>query len=163
MSEKTVNHEQEIKDGVVGIFTDMVRMIGLPPSIGAIYGLLYIEGEPLDMDELAARLAISKGSASQGLRVLRTLGAVERVMPPGARREHFIAGTQLKRIVGAFLQTRVLPQLEHGFTETKRMENLAAKVPDAARREFIRERLDRMRNWQKRGSQALGLIHRFLD
>ena len=61
---------------VVDVFVDGVRVLGLPRSIGEIYGLLFISRTPLSLDDLVARLKISKGSASQGLRMLRNLGAV---------------------------------------------------------------------------------------
>ncbi|MFN6016277.1 MAG: GbsR/MarR family transcriptional regulator, partial [Verrucomicrobiota bacterium] len=78
---------QELQDGtrqeidsiereVLAVFVDGVRVLGLPPSIGEIYGLLFISQAPLSLDDLVKRLKISKGSASQGLRTLKSLGAV---------------------------------------------------------------------------------------
>nr|MCU0750087.1 hypothetical protein [Akkermansiaceae bacterium] len=61
---------------VVDVFVDGVRVLGLPRSIGEIYGLLFISPSPLSLDDLVHRLQISKGSASQGLRMLKSLGAV---------------------------------------------------------------------------------------
>ena len=54
-------------------------MLGLPKSIGEIYGLLYVTQEALSLDDLVSRLGISKGSTSQGLKMLRKLGAVREV------------------------------------------------------------------------------------
>ena len=54
---------------IVDLFVDGVRVIGLPKSIGEIYGLLFVSRDPLSLDDLVARLGISKGSASQGLRM----------------------------------------------------------------------------------------------
>ena len=66
----------EIQRGVIDLFVRGVRVLGLPKSIGEIYGLLYISSAPLPLDAIVAKLGISKGSASQGLRFLRNLGAV---------------------------------------------------------------------------------------
>lgn len=154
---------EEIEEGVIRLFTDMVRMAGLPPSIGAIYGLLFVSDQALHMDELVARLDISKGSASQGLRVLRSLGAVETQIPSGERREHYRAGTALKNIVAAFLDSQVRPQLKTGMETTSQLLESLPAIDDESHREFLAERLHRLANWQRRGSQALGLLHRFLD
>ena len=39
---------------VVEVFVDGVRVLGLPRSIGEIYGLLFISRSPLSLDDLAA-------------------------------------------------------------------------------------------------------------
>ena len=65
-----------LESQVVAVFVDGVRVLGLPRSIGEIYGLLFISQSPMSLDDLVQRLDISKGSASQGLRMLKSLGAV---------------------------------------------------------------------------------------
>ena len=68
-----------IEMDVIGVFVNAVKLLGMPRSVGEIYGLLFITPEPLPLDALVVRLGISKGSASQGLKVLRGLGAVKQV------------------------------------------------------------------------------------
>jgi DNA-binding transcriptional regulator GbsR (MarR family) len=155
-------HLDAIEAGVVDLFSGMVRMLGLPPSIGAIYGLLFISREPLCLDDFVAKLGISKGSASQGLAVLKKLGALRPVELP-ARREYFAAEAALKKLVGGFLRSEVVPNLDHGGEATARLLGTAAGIDDLARREFLVERLERLVSWQRRGRQVLGLLHRFLD
>jgi hypothetical protein len=53
-----------------------VQVFGVPKSVGQIYGLLYASPEPLSFSDIVERLEISKGSASQGLQLLRSLGAI---------------------------------------------------------------------------------------
>jgi HTH-type transcriptional regulator, glycine betaine synthesis regulator len=61
---------------VIDLFVQVSRLLGQPQSLAEIYGLLFISARPLDMDELIARLGMSKGGASQGLKYLCGLGAV---------------------------------------------------------------------------------------
>jgi DNA-binding transcriptional regulator GbsR (MarR family) len=151
-----------VESGVVEIFADLVRLFGLPPSVGAIYGLLFISREPLCLDDIVARLGISKGSASQGLAFLRQLGAL-RPAVVSARREYFTADLELKKLVGAFLRSEVLPQIDRGLIAVESLnEGLAAGRTDEKTR-FLRDRLSKLGTWQKRGGQVLGLVHRFLD
>ena len=70
---------QAIDDHIVSFFQDGVKMLGLPKSVGEIFGVLFASSKPLTMLDLVNRLGISKGSASQGLKMLRTLGAVREV------------------------------------------------------------------------------------
>ena len=59
----------------VAFFAEIVQLFGIPKSVGQIYGLLYASYQPLGFTSIVERLEISKGSASQGLHLLRTLGA----------------------------------------------------------------------------------------
>ena len=54
-----------------------MQVFGVPKSVGQIYGLLYASPEPLSFSDIVERLEISKGSASQGLQLLRSLGAIK--------------------------------------------------------------------------------------
>jgi len=60
----------------IELFAEVVYALGLPRSIGQIYGLLYASPVPLSFSDIVERLEISKGSASQGLQLLRSLGAI---------------------------------------------------------------------------------------
>lgn len=151
-----------IENGVVGLFSGMASMLGLPPSIGAIYGLLFISEDPLCLDDLVARLGISKGSASQGLGVLRRLGALRAASSAG-RREYFAADLELKKLVGGFLRSEVIPQLDHGAGTIAALRKTATELADPGRQNFLKERLAKLETWQHRGRQVLGLLHRFLD
>ena len=75
----------------IELFAEVVYALGLPRSIGQIYGLLFASPEPLSFSDIVERLAISKGSASQGLQLLRSLGAINiadaKRQAPGGRRE----------------------------------------------------------------------------
>jgi DNA-binding transcriptional ArsR family regulator len=60
----------------VAFFSEVVQVFGVPKSVVQIYGLLYATPDPLSFSDIVERLDISKGSASQGLQFLRSLGAV---------------------------------------------------------------------------------------
>src|SRR6266850_333181 len=72
----------ELEIEAVDMFINFLRIIGLQKSIGEIYGLLFVSAKPLSMDDITNRLDISLGAASQGLKLLRGLGAVKAVYSP---------------------------------------------------------------------------------
>lgn len=74
-----------VETELIAIFADLSAALGLPRSLGQIYGLAYASVEPICFDDVVSKLGLSKGSASQGIRVLRELGAL-RVAPPGDAR-----------------------------------------------------------------------------
>lgn len=60
----------------VELFAEMVHIFGVPKSVGQIYGVLYASSKPLSFSDIVEQIDISKGSASQGLQLLRSLGAI---------------------------------------------------------------------------------------
>ena len=60
----------------VSLFISIFGVLSLPRSVGEIYGLLFSTQEPLSLDDVQNRLQLSRGSASEGLRWLRSLGAI---------------------------------------------------------------------------------------
>jgi len=66
-------------DDVVSFFVEAADMLGVPKSVAAIYGICFASAEPLSFSQIDDRLEISSGSISQGLRVLREVGALKLV------------------------------------------------------------------------------------
>ncbi|MFN6094267.1 MAG: GbsR/MarR family transcriptional regulator [Verrucomicrobiota bacterium] len=166
---------QELQDGtrqeidsiereVLAVFVDGVRVLGLPPSIGEIYGLLFISQAPLSLDDLVKRLKISKGSASQGLRTLKSLGAVRETNGNGngERRTYYEPAVELKRLVGGFIREQIRPHLDSGRHKIKRLGDLANDETDPERRKFLLERTDRLDHWIRNGGRVLPIIQRIL-
>jgi DNA-binding transcriptional regulator GbsR (MarR family) len=62
---------------------------GLPPIAGRIFGLLLVSEEPRSLDDLAAELRVSKGSASTNARLLEQRGLLEQICRPADRRDYY--------------------------------------------------------------------------
>ncbi len=152
----------QIEAQVIQVFVDGVKVLGLPRSIGEIYGLLFISPEPLALDDLVQRLGISKGSASQGLRALKTLGAVREIEIEGSRRSYYSAAIELKRLVGGFIREQVRPHLESGQAKVGNLMQVAAAEPDEAQREFYETRVRQLEYWIGRGRFVLPLLQKVL-
>ncbi len=152
----------QLQQQVVDFFVDGVRVIGLPRSLGEIYGLLYITERPLSLDDLVLSLGISKGSASQGLRTLRTLGAVREVNSETERRTYYEPAVDLKRLVGGFIHEQIVPHLSSGKLKLDAISESIELTSDPAERTFYRERAERIESWLKRGKQVLPIIQKIL-
>lgn len=148
---------------VMDFFVDGVKVLGMPRSIGEIYGLLFVSQEPRSLDDLVNGLGISKGSASQGLRALKGLGAIREVqVGTERRRTYYVASVELKRLVGGFIREQIRPHLESGRTKIARLETAARGEPDPVRREFLADRLNRLEHWLKSGGRLLPVIQKLL-
>lgn len=158
----TLQQLDALEQQVVNVFVDGVRVLGLPRSIGEIYGLLYISPEPLSLDDLVRKLNISKGSVSQGLRALKSLGAVREAAGITDRRTHFEPAVELKRLVGGFIREQVRPHLDSGKSKVKRLGVMLGSIEDPERREFLNERVERLEQWMRRGGRVLPLLQKIL-
>jgi DNA-binding transcriptional regulator GbsR (MarR family) len=149
---------------VVEVFVDGVRVLGLPRSIGEIYGLLFISRSPLSLDDLVYRLKISKGSASQGLRMLKSLGAVSEANGNGGaeRRTYYEPAVELKRLVGGFIREQIRPHLDSGKAKINRLAETAQEVADAEHRKFLSSRVERLDHWMRSGSKVLPILQKIL-
>jgi len=151
--------EAAFEQTLVEVFSELADLFGNPRSHGQIYGILFASPEPLTMDAIAARLRISKGSASQGLRALESLGAIER--EPNGRCSAYSARLELKVLIAGFVRQRLLPRLSCSQSLLAELQPLLAELP-ATRRPDYRLRLDRVAKWHRRALQFLPIAQQFL-
>ena len=67
----------------------MTQEDGQSRILGRIWGLLMLRKGPLDADEIAELLQISRGSVSTNMKTLLSLNVLERVAKPGERRDFY--------------------------------------------------------------------------
>ena len=147
----------ELEDMVREFFVDGVKVLGLPKSVGEIYGSLFISKEPLSLDDLVDRLGISKGSGSQGLKMLRTLGAVNEVGGIEGRKVYYQADMELKSLVGGFIRENIRPHLSSAKNKIKQMH-----VSNVHQDEFYDERIQKLNKWRKRAGVLLPVLQKIL-
>jgi len=154
----------------VDFFAEVVQVAGVAKSVGQIYGLLYASPEPLSFSDIVERLQISKGSASQGLRLLRSLGAINVARPPlptqwshdsGAeaemlRRDYYEPELSLRKLVGGVLRERVAPLTA---TAADRLDRLRGLVKQNGKGKiFYLDRIKQLETWQRRLKTVLPVL-----
>lgn len=156
---------------VIAIFVQVTQTLGVPRSLGEIYGLLFATPRPLAFQEIVDRLRLSKGSVSQGLRFLRNVGAIKPVVVAGDRREFFEPVVELRALVGGFLKERVNPQLEAwgARAELLKADDFETGEPEIRpagssnpQRALLNGRLDKLKTWHKRASTVLPMLGKLL-
>src|SRR5438093_8198758 len=80
---------EEVEDRFVDLWDNMSALWGISPTMARIHGLLYITGAALTMDDIMARLAISRGNVSMNLSKLVEWALVRRVHKRGDRRDYY--------------------------------------------------------------------------
>lgn len=145
----------------IDLFISLVKLLGMPKSVGELYGLLFVSPDALPMDGLMERLNMSKGAASQGLKLLRSFGAVKTLYVAGDRRDHYVAEFDLSRFATAFIKGELQPHLDSGLQRLERMQQLIAELP-ADGRTVAENRLARLRHWHEKGQSMIPWILKFL-
>jgi DNA-binding transcriptional regulator GbsR (MarR family) len=143
---------------MIDVFVRAVGLIGLPRSIGEIYGLLFCAKDVLTFDELVERLQISKGSVSQGLKVLRQLGAVKLHYVPGSRRDHYKPELSVKHLASGFIKDQFEPHLDSGSQRLDSIDALILQEGDEVLRQHALSRLNTLRSWRQRTRKLIPII-----
>lgn len=147
---------------VLEFFVRGAQLIGLPRSIGEIYGLLYMSPEPLSMDQIVERLKISVGSASQGLRQLRGFRAVRTVYVPGQRKDHYVAEQEIRKVIAGFMNEEIRPHIESGRDRLDRMESLLSSLNGSADTAHYTSRIQKLDRLHSLARKLLPALQRFV-
>lgn len=149
------------EEQVVDFFVDAAEMLSVPKSVAAIYGILFASPTPLSFAEIEARLDISKGSVSQGLRLLREIGALKEVSSSADRAALFEPDMEIRKVIRHFIEQRVQRQLDTGRV---RLIALRERVPGAAApaKKILSERLKHLQGTHEKARALLPITAAFL-
>jgi HTH-type transcriptional regulator, glycine betaine synthesis regulator len=168
---------------VVDFFVSAADLLGVPKSVAAIYGIVFASPEPLSFAEIEARLDISKGSISQGLRVLREVGALK-VVTSGSNNQEPVTKNQdlapnnqepitsnprptaaytpdleLRKLIARFIENRLEKQLAGGRS---RLASLEKHIPGRAGSAELRTRLKSLSDWHTKARGVLPVVRGIL-
>ena len=149
----------EFEAAIVSFFVDAADLLGVPKSVAAIYGICFASAEPLSFADIEARLDISKGSISQGLRVLREVGALRSAeaplstlnlhlsTPDAKRRDYYEPDLKLRKLAAHWIEQRLQSQLDSG---KNRLQSIAKSVPVGKNgsAKVLKERVKTLQAWQ---------------
>lgn len=157
---------------LVSFFVEAADLLGVPKSVAAIYGICFASPEPLSFADIDARLDISKGSISQGLRVLREVGALRVVEARGQltedggrrasdHRDYYEPDLKLRKLAAHWIEQRLQTQLNAG---RNRLQAIAKSLP-AGRNggsKVLKDRLKTLQAWHDQTRALLPVIKTFL-
>jgi hypothetical protein len=170
-------------DAVVSFFVDAADMLGVPKSVAAIYGICFASPTPLSFSEIDERLDISSGSISQGLRVLREVGALkvagvgkadtlklEKLTSEAdlkdlqeAKRSaaRFEPDLELRKLVLHWIERRLQAQVAMGRA---RLQQICDAIPttSALSLETLKARFESLQTWQDKAHSLLPIAKTFL-
>src|SRR5438477_5190300 len=137
---------EEVEDRFVDLWDTMSSLWGISPTMARIHGLLYITGAALSMDDIMARLAISRGNVSMNLSKLVEWGLVRRVHKRGDRRDYYESLSDVWEMFTLVAQQRKRREIDPILTTLRRCKaELSPETLGAfAEKEEARERFRRV-------------------
>ncbi|HYC57269.1 MAG TPA: MarR family transcriptional regulator [Candidatus Binatia bacterium] len=124
---------------------------------GRIFGLLYLEPEPLALEDIALRLGQSKSNISINIRGLTDWHLVRLVRIPGSRRDHYQAATDLVRVMQEIMERRFRWNMRQVLTtiqETRAIDEPVTPEQEA----FIKQRLDTLETFFRIMDATAGML-----
>lgn len=166
-SERDPAKLSEFEKQSIKLFVDAASVFGIPKSIAMIYGVLFGSPNSLSFSDIMEKLAISKGSVSQGLRVLREMGAVQTESPNeesgpsgvgvGAL---YLPVVELRVLLSGIIADKVQPHLDSSTAAIDQLTRLQGEQHSDSTELDLR--LRHLRAWQKRSRDLLPLLRAFL-
>ncbi|HJP67128.1 MAG TPA: MarR family transcriptional regulator [Actinomycetota bacterium] len=137
-------------DRAQAIFVDGIGAAAATSGIltqlqGRIFALLYLEPDPLSLDEIATELQQSKSNVSVNVRGLVDWHLVRLASVPGSRRDHYQAATNFWRVMQEIMERRFRWNLRQVLATVEETQRAAGEAATRRRRgadDFVRQRLD---------------------
>jgi DNA-binding transcriptional regulator GbsR (MarR family) len=97
-------------------FGEMGSRWGFNRTVGQMFALLTIHSEPLNADQLAEALKISRGNVSMGLKELQAWRLIELHHQPGDRKDYFSAAGSIWDLARTVFEERRKRELDPTLT-----------------------------------------------
>jgi DNA-binding transcriptional regulator GbsR (MarR family) len=156
---------EEVEDRFVDLWDTMSSLWGISPTMARIHGMLYITGAALSMDDIMARLAISRGNVSMNLSKLVEWGLVRRVHKRGDRRDYYESLSDVWEMFTLVAQQRKRREIDPIISTLRRCQEelSAAKLGDLAEEPPAQSRFQRVHDLLTLLTLMDGLAQRFFE
>jgi DNA-binding transcriptional regulator GbsR (MarR family) len=153
----TADSLEAIEDRILATLGTLGADLGISRAVAQIYGLLYMSDEALSLDDMAARLGLSKATISVNVRSLERWGAVHRTWKEGSRKDWYEPNRDTLHVIWSTLrdglQRRIafvqgpLEDLEVGL---RRLERSADEPEERRRLKRARAKVEDIRKMESR-------------
>jgi DNA-binding transcriptional regulator GbsR (MarR family) len=126
-------------------WVELADSIGVPRSIGQLYGVLFMAGRSMSAQECADDLKISRSSAGQGLKVLKEYGAIKSVFELGDRSERYAIEQDLGILIQSVLRGKLAPAFGAFFSK---MNAIGDSIEGSESSDVLLSRIRKLERWQ---------------
>jgi len=140
-------------------FARVAGMYGQTPTLGRLYGVLFLSAEPLTLDALCEAVGAAKSTVSVAIRKLETAKLVRRHWKKGDRRDYYEAVADPQRLVSDWIRTFLTPELD-AWLEVQGLARASLESPpeDAPPEEQLAALRARLDAWDTFGLQVMQML-----
>jgi len=156
---------EHVEDQFVELWNNMASLWGISPTMARIHGLLYISGAALSMDDIMARLEISRGNVSMNLSKLVEWGLVRRVHKRRDRKEYYESLADVWEMFTLVANQRKRREIDPILTTLRRCrdELTPETLGGQAAKENVQKRFQRINDLLKLLTMLDSLSQRFFE
>lgn len=140
----------------VALWGEMGTHWGVPRTMAQVHALLFMEGRPLNTDEIMERLSISRGNASMTLRTLVEWGMITRNHNVKDRKDYYAGEQDVWKLFATVARTRKQREVEPLVGRLQALLDAAPAGNDAQRRK-IEQMLEFVKAFDALANRFLGL------
>lgn len=161
----TSENTRSIEDRFIEAWGDISALWGVNRTIGRIQALLYLAENPLDMETVTKRLAISHGNCSTSIRDLLAWGVIRKVHLPGERRVKYEAEqdpwTWFHTCIRERRRREVVPVMQT-LADIEHLAQRASKESTQADRAELKRLHGQIQKFERFSTEFVDLIDAFL-
>jgi DNA-binding transcriptional regulator GbsR (MarR family) len=154
-----MNSLQEIREGFIRIYEDIVRAKGLPTVMGRIIAVLLLEGRELNHKEISGLTGYSMASVNRTLNQLVSFGMVHKHKDPVKKHFVFHASVDFSELFADSLEKMMRvyrTQRDEVNDLTQKLDSLESKGNKQAEIEHVRNVLNNFDRVLVAAMEALG-------
>ena len=125
------NQSTQPAEGFIRLWGEMGTHWGVPRTMTQVHALLFIDGRPMNTDDIMARLSISRGNASMTLRTLVDWGMITRKHNPQDRKDYYAAEQDVWKLFATIARARKRREIEPLLGSLKQVLDQSADTTDA--------------------------------
>jgi len=123
---------------------------GFNKAMGQIYAVLYLNPEPLSLDDIAKSLNMSKGNVSLNVRQLERWNLIKKVIQKSDRKDYYQAESDFWRIVRDIIRERDKKEFDQALaTVSTCLENVRqnSATSPTVETQFLEDRFKHMKEF----------------
>lgn len=149
-----IKHVDEVKTQFIEKIADNMSAFGVSASVGRVLGIIYMNREPMTLDDLSAETGMSKTRMSQVVREMIDMNIAERVFKKGVRKDLYqVEQDYYQTFVSLFTSTwnkainRSRNFEKRLMTKLDELQNVSERT--AVEEQMINELLEEIEEWME--------------
>lgn len=167
IAENTLQAEiVETEDRILDAIDEVISFWGFRGATGRVWGIMYLNGKPMSMDEIQERLGMSVGAVSMTIKELRTWGVVKKVHERSSRKTLYEPETNFWKMIARVLENReklLIENASENIRQGTRNFTALAKKARGAEAAALKEKAERTRRLELLGAATYAILDSFIS